>query len=252
MCRKPVCSRSPCRIIENVPTTGSVVPAALIYLAAIAPPGPMIQWANHDVQEERSGYTIECGVASPNARAVYEPLFQSEWCRYPTSFLQKVGVQRVVIGTRLTVLGERRAAFADEPTMTLWLDADTGARIPNYGRQVLHHDLFHLVDATDPKRSDWEAKWRSLNRPDFAYGKGGWFMRGSNATVLRSDLPGFLTEYSTSALSEDRAEVFGHLMASSAFVSRQTRRDPVIAAKVRTIRIQIADMDPKMGPNWWR
>lgn len=202
--------------------------------------------------EKRPGYDVKSDPVREDILERYMRLLDAEWRRYPVALIKRVGLKRVVIGQKVTVLGQPRAAVPDFEADTFWLDADVGVRIPRYGREVLHHDFFHMIDEHDSPDGRRDVEWEKLNPPTVKYGKGGWFMQSGNVGALREDLPGFLTEYATSAVEEDKAEVFGHLMTSPAFVRRLCDRDPVLAAKVGRLKELLAKFVPDMDEAWWR
>ena len=74
---------------------------------------------------------------------------------------------------------------------------------------------------------------KALNSDEFRYGKGGQAAQDSRTVcVLTDKFPGFLTEYSTTAVEEDKAEVFAHLIVHAVHVGERTERDKVLDAKV--------------------
>ena len=72
------------------------------------------------------------------------------------------------------------------------------------------------------------------------------------ASVLVADeQPGFLTRYATSALEEDKAEVFAFLMARPGEMARRMGSDRVLSAKAQGVREIVADLDPAMDASFW-
>jgi hypothetical protein len=207
--------------------------------------------ADHRVTE---GKAVEIS-AEPVPDAVldrYVDIFETEWRRYPKSLMARVRLKRIVIGTDVKVVGQPRAAVPDFDRGWFWLDAKIGQRIPRYGRHVLHHDFFHMIDERDSPNGLKDPEWESLNPPTVKYGKGGWFMQSGDVGKLRDDLPGFLTEYATSAVEEDKAEVYGHLLGSPTFVRRRAAADPILAAKVARLKALLRAFEPAMDEGWWR
>ena len=185
--------------------------------------------------------------------ARYAPILESEFRRYPASFLRRVGLKRIVVGSRVRVEGQPRAAVPEFDRGLFWLDAEVGSRIPEYGRRALQHDFFHMVDrAMAPAAQGRDPAWAALNAKDFRYGIGGWWMQRANVGALRRDLPGFLTAYSTSATEEDKAEVFSHLVCDPAFVAERAAADPVLRTKVERLKASLAAFDPEIDAAWWK
>ncbi|MGV3614367.1 MAG: hypothetical protein ACO1SV_03435 [Fimbriimonas sp.] len=203
------------------------------------------------LEEKRNGFSITAEPVSEAILERYAPIFEQEWRRYPRSLMVRTRVGKIVIGTDVRVLGQPRAAVPDFSPGWYWLDAQVGQRIPRYGKHVLHHDFFHMIDERDSEDGRRDALWEALNPSTVKYGKGGWFMQSGNVGALREDLPGFLTEYATSAVEEDKAEVYGHLLGSPAFVRRRAAADPVLAAKVARIKALVKAFEPAMDDAWW-
>lgn len=200
---------------------------------------------------QRSDYAVTAEAVSDEMLAKYEPIFEAEWKRYPRTLMVRTKLGRIVIGKNVRVQDQPRAAVPEFTPGWFWLDADVGSRLPAYGRHVIHHDFFHMIDEFDSSDGRGDKVWEGLNLPNVKYGKGGWFMQKGNVGALRSDLPGFLTEYSTSAVEEDKAEVFSHLITSTAFVLERVKVDPVIAAKVARIKALVVAFEPAMDEKWW-
>lgn len=202
-------------------------------------------------EEKRDGFNITAEAVGEDTLDRYAPLFEKEWRRYPKSLMARTKLFKIVIGADVKVLNQPRAAVPDFTPGWYWLDAQVGQRIPRYGKHVLHHDFFHMIDERDSPDGRRDAAWEALNPDTVKYGKGGWFMQKGNVGALRDDLPGFLTEYATSAVEEDKAEVYGHLLGSPAFVRRRASADPVLANKVLRIKELVKAFEPAMDDAWW-
>ncbi len=183
--------------------------------------------------------------------ARYAPVFEAEWRRYPVFLMRRVGLRRIVIGDDVRVQGQPRAVVPEFREGCFWLDAGVAARNIEYGRRALHHDFFHMIDERDDPDGRIDPAWASLNPPGTRYGSGGWWMQTKGVGTLREDLPGFLTAYSTSAVEEDKAEVYSHLLLDPAFVEKRAAADPAIAAKVARIKVLLATFEPAMDAKWW-
>ena len=203
------------------------------------------------LRASRSDYTVFSKPASDAILARYVPTFEAAWRRYPPSLMRRAGLRRIVIGADVRVNGQPRAAVPEFREGWFWLDAAVGARLPDYGRKVVHHDFFHMIDERDSPDGRRDRAWAALNPPGVRYGIGGWWMQTGNASALRRDLPGFLTAYATSAVEEDKAETFCHMIVSPGFVAERVAADPVVAAKVARMRTIVAAFEPAMGESWW-
>ncbi len=199
----------------------------------------------------RFDYFVTAQPPTEEQLAKYLPFFEIEWRRYPVSLMARVKLKRMIIGAKVQVEGQPRAVVPEFAPGWFWLDAEVGSRLPEYGRLAMHHDFFHMIDdAIRPGRQD--RAWAALNGPNVRYGIGGWWMQKGGAGAMRKDLPGFLTAYSTSAVEEDKAEVFSHLIGTSAFVEERMAADPVIKAKVERLKQLVVTFEPAMDESWWR
>jgi len=63
-------------------------------------------------------------------------------------------------------------------------------------------------------------------------------MRDSDAAKRGAAHRGFISAYATSALEEDKAEVFSFLMTEPAAVADMAKRDPVLKLKVLAVQKQ--------------
>ena len=213
--------------------------------------GVEIHVADRVERASRDSYTVTSEPVSPAVLDGYVPLFEAAWRRYPVSLMRRLGLRRIVIGSRVTVMGSPRAAVPEIERGWYWLDAAVGARNPVYGRRTLHHDLFHIIDEKMRPGADADVEWKALNPKGFRYGIGGWWMQRSGVGDLRTDLPGFLTAYSTAAPIEDKAEVFSHLVCDLKFVLSRVLVDPVLKAKVALLESRVVAFEPAMSAEWW-
>lgn len=196
------------------------------------------------------GYTVSGKPATDAELKKYEPLFVKEWSLYPPSLMSKAKVTRIVNCRDLKVGEQERAAVPAFEIDTMYYDPALGSYSPQYQRNVVHHEFFHMIDQRmGVMRRDKE--WSALNASDFRYGNGGRYMRNGNAGALRTDIPGFLSAYGTSAVEEDKAELFGHLVIDTTFVKDQALKDVVLMNKIGLLKKRLATFDSNMGDGFW-
>lgn len=211
--------------------------------------GIEIQVLDRDTNIQRDGYNVTGKPVSDELLTEYEPMFEREWRRYPVSLMAKVHLKRIVIGANVRVLDQPRASVPEFAPGWFWLDAEVNSRRPNYGVHALHHDFFHMIDEWDTPNGRQDPGWKALDdRPE---GPGGWNMQKKGVGALRTDIPGYITQYATAAVEEDKAEVYGHLLSSPWFILGRAAMDPILAKKVARIKALIAAFEPAMGPDWW-
>lgn len=197
------------------------------------------------------GYSITAKPPTADQMAKYGPLFQKEWSLYPASYVKKAVVHRIVFGIELAVDGQLRAAVPAFDGDTMYYDPERGSLNPSYQRSVIHHEFFHMVDWR-MKRLNPDAQWEKLNLTGFKYGSGGAKMQTGNVGALTDQIPGFLTQYGTAAVEEDKAELFAHMIVDPEFVKERSDKDPVIKAKIGLLRDRLAKFDPAMGDEFWK
>jgi hypothetical protein len=196
-------------------------------------------------------YVVKAAPATASQLRAYEPTFIKEWSLYPPSYVLKAEVHRIVFGIGLSVDGQFRAAVPAFDGDTMYYDPQLGSANLHYQRIVIHHEFFHMVDQRMRSlRRDQE--WAKLNAPDFQYGTGGAKMRTSGVGELTDKIPGFLTMYGTSAIEEDKAELFAHMVVDGPYVKSRTRQDPILSAKVALLQARLAKFDPAMGDDFWK
>ncbi|HVT13335.1 MAG TPA: putative zinc-binding metallopeptidase [Fimbriimonadaceae bacterium] len=195
-------------------------------------------------------YVVKADPPSPAQLKAYEPLFVKEWSLYPPSYVAKAVVHRIVFGVDLSVDGQMRAAVPAFDGDTMFYDPALGSYNLHYQRTVIHHEFFHLVDKR-MRLLDTDMEWSRLNPSGFHYGDGGSKMRTLGVGELTDKIPGFLTPYSTSAIEEDKAELFAHMIVDGPYVRKRASADPILAAKIALLRQRLTRFDPNMGEPFW-
>jgi hypothetical protein len=199
---------------------------------------------------EARGYNVKGEPATQQAMTKYAPLWIAEWNRYPSGVMTKAKTVKVIFCEKLSVSGQIRAAVPAFDLNTMYFDAALGAHSPLYQRSVIHHEFFHMLDQRMGKLKN-DAEWRALNTKDFKYGDGGKNMRTSGVGNLTRDIPGFLTPYGTSAMEEDKSELFAHLIVSTRFVMEQAGKDPILAAKIEVLKKRMQAYDAGFNDAFW-
>lgn len=200
--------------------------------------------------DQARGYKIEGDAASGEAMERYAPLWIKEWSRYPSGLMAKAKVSKIVFAEKLSLNGQIRAAVPAFDLDAMYFDPALGAHSPGYQRGVIHHEFFHMMDYRMGKLKV-DPEWAALNPKDFKYGEGGAKMRTSGVGNLTKDIPGFLTLYGTSAMEEDKAELFAHLIVSTKYVMDQAEKDPVLAAKIELLKKRMKEYDAGLNDDFW-
>jgi hypothetical protein len=206
-----------------------------------------------DYPLRRGSYEVGGENLSKAAASAYLPLLRRELAKYPLDLLRRTKTRRIILARNLTVDEQPRSAVPDYVTMDLFLDVEKGQHFPFYQARVIHHEFFHLIDYAlhGPVLDDRD--WANLNAVGFTYGPGGKFMqdRSRNAHAAARDIPGFLSLYGTSAVEEDKAELFSFLVTDGVFVKQRASDDAVVRAKLTTLKAVLRDFCPDLDRRHW-
>ncbi len=157
-------------------------------------------------------YKLSCNPSTEEDLDMYFPIFFMELCLYPKSFIKKSQIKQIVfvhdIEFTTPYYSQERSGCPDYYD-TKGLILSTQERNFAYIRIVFHHEFFHYIDWIDDKSYD-DDEWNKLNEPNFKYGKGGEYER--TWIKLDPNVKGFINHYSTSALEEDKAEIYQYLI----------------------------------------
>ncbi len=203
-----------------------------------------------DFSDQGRGYKVTGGQVTENSMQKYSDLWVKEWSKYSSAVFEKAKVTKVVFGEKLSFSGQVRAAVPAWDLNTMYYDPALGNYNPNYQRNVIHHEFFHMMDYRMGKLSR-DPEWAKLNPKSFHYGSGGAKMRDPKVGVLTSEIPGFLTMYGTAAIEEDKAELYSHLLIDPDFVAKQAAKDTVLAAKIALLKSRMSAWDPVFNADFW-
>ena len=223
-----------------------------------APPTPVGQVNGvpvflHDLNPPAS-WKVRCDapVRADNKQLdLYRKILAAELGKYPMPLLQKSKLKGIAIVKNLSVAGQRRAAMPDYENEILYLDFQRGAHNPAYQAHVIHHEFFHLLEQELNGSAYFkDPEWAKLNPKNFKYGKGGKEQRGNDNFALVHPQSGFINRYSTSALEEDKAEIYAALFipAERKKITAMAANDTHLAAKIKmmlSILRQIAPVFPR-------
>jgi len=190
----------------------------------------------------------------PTSEAIegYAALFLREFTLYPTALVKRSRLRRIVLCEGLSLAGERRAGVPDFEHDVLYLDIPTGDYDEMYQCETIHHEFFHVIDFQDDGQVYVDERWSRLNRPDFKYASGGRSAQNLPSFLMLTDrFPGFLNQYSTTGVEEDKAEVFANMIVEPAYVDMRVQTDPVLKAKVARMRELLAAFCPEVNDAFW-
>ena len=186
-------------------------------------------------------FDLESNPATDLDLDLYTPLFMMEFWIYPKSFIRKVNLQRVTFVhdikfTTNNYTQERTGCPEYNQTHSIILAIQE--RNLAYIRIVLHHEFFHYIDYADDKSFDDEG-WENLNQKGFEYGNGGDSER--EWIKLEKGVNGFINHYSTTALEEDRAEIYQYLIGCPD--EAVNNKDEIVSKKAKRIQDFVNNLD---------
>ena len=174
---------------------------------------------------------------------LYKVMLARELSIYPSGYLTKANIDKIILCKDLEFNEEYRAAIPDPYKRALYLSVNGsyGESGETYLIHVLHHELHHLVEYAVWKNMyfDWE-EWNKLNPEGFAYRSGGTpSFRDSEPDyyTVTHPLKGFLNLYSMMGGEEDRCELMAFLMSEKDRLKllKYYPGDRIIQRKVRFI-----------------
>jgi hypothetical protein len=182
----------------------------------------------------------------------YARLFAREFALYPPDLVKRSKLRRVVFCEHLSTGGPRIGGVWDPEHETIYLDVGVAAGDKSRARNTIHHEFYHAIDS-HRGTFDQDDRWEMLNPPGFKYGGGGHTAWHQPKTLMPTDkYPGFLNHYSTTAVGEDKAELFAHLVTSYAYVEQRAWADPVLRAKAQRMKELLADFCPEVNERFWK
>jgi hypothetical protein len=177
----------------------------------------------------------------------YMPLFFREFSLYPISLIEKSQIKSIVFCNSLDFYTDHyrqyRAAVPDygnyENFSMVYCAKESSV---SYIKNVIHHEFFHMLDYVH----DWkiygpDPDWEECNTPDFKYGTGG--ANNRSFKELDGELRGFISQYSTTGIEEDKAEIFAHMInfPVKAFINNTC---VIVENKIKLIKNVLKELDP--------
>jgi hypothetical protein len=163
--------------------------------------------------------------------------------RYPTEFLRATHIEHVSLckhieyedmtrefGTAGTVDFTRRRLFI---SVESFLDRVYDASGSFTVEDIVHHELFHLIEHEHMSRDMSDPEWRVQNPIGFEY-------RPAPPGAERPT--GFVNAYASTNEIEDRASTFQYLMARPADLCEIAREDAIVRAKLKLVWTRVAKL----------
>ncbi len=172
-----------------------------------------------------------------------------EWRHLPASAVRKTRIRRIILCSNLQVLGHPVGGYADVRNGDLYFDV----RFPELAgpdlRRLIQHEFFHMLDAVDDDQGLLDPAWARLNAADFQYDTNRKFT-SVNSSLLSAP-EGFVSQYATSEVQEDKAEMFANMIVNPARVASRAKTDRVLNAKRQRMMKLIRTFCPEMDDSFW-
>ena len=201
--------------------------------------------------EDRLDINIAYNEVKPTkARDYIEFFLHKELLVYSEETLRKSKIGRIVVCQKLASRGQCANGVADMKLLivpgrksSIYLDISRDH--DNLHRGTVHHEIFHAIDHSDDFWGYTDHDWPKLNPPEFEYGE-----REFNH-VEEYERLGFVSGYSTTAVHEDKAELFKYMMIDYAGVEKRSREDAYLKTKVDRMKVLLKKFSPQFDEDFW-
>ena len=183
----------------------------------------------------------------------YLPLLANELSAYPPGIMKKAGIDRVVLWGRVSNNGGAAGGISLLDTKTIYLDVHKiNPSDRRWFEQAIHHEIFHFLDNAEDGTVLRDDEWQGLNDPSFRYTHSAdTDSEARKGLRLAREFPGFLGDYSTTSVAEDKADLFAILVTDPEAVEPRAFDDIILADKVALLKARLARAWPEMGEPLW-
>ena len=204
--------------------------------------GPFLSWLK---------FKYKLASKSDYARLVkYLEVLQKELDKYPEGFLQKAGINAIVVCKDMFACG-----FAVPWDNTIYCSYT--ACNNTYSKQILHHEIYHMIEAKFNADCYYEDPvWIAFNDSEFKYGKGTECFDPAQSIQGKNFYPsnGFITDSAKSASWQDKAEVYTGLFVEeiSTCLHEWISEDEILRNKVNYMKGFLLHCCDKMTSDFWK
>lgn len=216
-----------------------------------------------DARNEDHSVTFE--PSTPAQQQACSRLLSEELTLYTPEVIRLSQLERLIICTNLRADGDRANGLAQVGRFvvdTLILDADHVDAHWEQSCATLHHELFHAMDYRDDTQHYLDPEWRKLNGPEYRYNDALQFSAGeyySDAVYFPrfdfrhlEDVPkGFLNQYATQSVHEDKAVLYSWLIVRYRELERICAEDEIVARKVAYMKMLLEKFHPSFDDAFW-
>ena len=179
-------------------------------------------------------------------------LLRQELLKYPASFWEKFFIPKIVLVKKHFFHEKPAEGLFTTKADVIFLDFSRSRRNAQAQSHNIHHEIFHQIDfhILGPQMTD-DQEWRSLNAPGFVYTPTPETRSTPVEKTLDPRIPpvsGFATDYATTLVAEDKAEIFACLMVPSQnkLIHRWATKDKILQKKIEAMKKMINEFCPEM------
>lgn len=213
----------------------------------------------------KSDGDLTFGPIDERQRRICFELLEAELEVYDPQVIHNCHLQRLILCSDLRDKGMPVLGLAEVGRFvldTLMINAKSITKQWEQACATMHHEIFHAIDYRDDVRHYLDPEWRKLNGDEYHYNDALQFTAGevfSNAVYfppfdfqnLRDTPSGFLNEYATQSVHEDKAVVYSWMIVRYADLMKICRVDPITNAKVAYMKELLARFHPSFDDAFW-
>ena len=200
---------------------------------------------------DRHELNVGYNEAAPTAVRDYVEFFlHKELAVYANEVVRKSGVGRIVLCKNIATSGRPCNGIAEMKILqlpfwknTIYLSVKESRSA--YDRATIHHELFHAIDFHDDFWRYTDLEWPKLNAKDFQYGT---IAYTGNSKYKEG---GFISVHGTSAVYEDKADLYAHMLVNYSGVAEQAETDPILKAKMARMKELLSKFSPQFDNEFW-
>ena len=183
--------------------------------------------------------------------AYIETFLSKELSLYSTKVFKKCNLRKIILCKNLVSSGEKRAGLAEPKWIfsgllgnNILINVD--APLDSYARSVIHHELYHLIDDSDDINGMYDNHWKDLNHPKFSY----------HDDLFANQIPkianGFVSSYAMTAVHEDKAETFSHMIVDYKGIEKLGKTDAVLRRKIERMKVLMNKFSSEFDESFWK
>ena len=173
-------------------------------------------------------------------------LLTNELAIYPSDIIKKSRLSRIFLVSELRHQTKKVGGLFTSSGNTIFLSLDQLGT--NEGqKRGFHHELFHCIDYYDDLLRHRDPSWEHLNNPPFAYSA-----EWNTQVDACISYNGFITNYSMTAVQEDKAELYSHMIVHFKDLQVLAQYDHVLKKKMSRMERLLSNFSGKYDLSFWR